>query len=165
MEIFDVYNRQGEIIRTEYNRRDLKDGEYCLGINAYIYNSEKQFLIQQRAFTKSFLAGAWDIHMGHAVTGESSEQAVIREVHEEIGILCKPEDLFFLFRNIRDDIHYLTDIYFIKTDAGIEECMIQESEVEAVKYISKDEMIALVNGMTHRPDEYRGCVLQQIERI
>lgn len=87
MEYFDILNidgsKSGKIAPKD---EELLEGEYDLGAHAYIHNSKGEFLIQKRVKTKQFLPGGWDIHMGHVMAGETSKEAIIREIDEELGI-------------------------------------------------------------------------------
>jgi len=87
MEHFDILYEDGSLSGKKAKKGEsLKQGQYYLGAHAYIHNSKGGFLLQQRSETKDFLPGGWDIHMGHVMAGETSEEAIIREIHEELGI-------------------------------------------------------------------------------
>jgi len=43
-----------------------------------------------------WLAGAWDVFGGHVEAGESGEQAIARELAEELGIVVVARDLVYL---------------------------------------------------------------------
>jgi 8-oxo-dGTP diphosphatase len=81
MEYFDILNEEG-IKNGEIAPKgeQLSNGQYYLAVHAYIHNSKGDFLLQKRSETKEFLPGAWDIHMGHVMAGETSETAIIREI-------------------------------------------------------------------------------------
>ena len=66
------------------------------------------FLLQKRSKTKDLLQGGWDIHMGHVIAGETSETAIIREIHEELGI--KIEDVTFIKRITWEKHNHFIDI-------------------------------------------------------
>ena len=60
MEQFDIIDRNGIPIGLLANKGTLlQRGQYYLGVHAYIFNSSKEFLVQQRSFTKEFLPGGW----------------------------------------------------------------------------------------------------------
>jgi 8-oxo-dGTP diphosphatase len=44
-------------------------------------------LLGQRSDDCDWLAGAWDVFGGHVEPGESGEQALVRELDEELGIV------------------------------------------------------------------------------
>lgn len=47
------------------------------------------------------------------------------------------------------------DIFVVCKDISISDLILQKSEVEEVKYVSRDEMINLIRNMDYRPEEYR----------
>jgi len=153
MEYFDILNKDGSVSGLIAKKGDeLSKGQYYLGVHIYIYNNNGEFLLQQRSRNKEFLPLGWDIHMGHVITGETSEQAIKREVLEEIGIAV--ENINCLGRVIWEVHNHMIDIYTLNQDINIEDIILQKSEVEAVKYVSKDEMLALIEKMDYRPLEY-----------
>ncbi|MFW6677069.1 radical SAM protein [Lacrimispora sp. AGF001] len=165
MEMFDVYSSNG--IRTgkiEDRKYELLDGEFRLGVNAYICNSQKQFLIQKRSAQKEILSGVWDIHMGHATTGEESDDTLFREIKEELGITLVPSNIRLKKRFVWYEEKYLLDLYFIVSDIKISECVLQKSEVDDVKYIDLDEMKYLIDRM-NRPLEYKRLVYKGVEDL
>jgi 8-oxo-dGTP diphosphatase len=53
-------------------------------------------LLGRRRDDCDWLAGAWDVFGGHVEAGESGEQAIARELTEEVGVVVVEGDLFFL---------------------------------------------------------------------
>lgn len=55
---------------------------------------------------KSYRPGNWDICKGHVESGEDHITTALRELHEESGIVLKPEDLYdcglFLYTKYKD---------------------------------------------------------------
>ncbi|BDU15420.1 NUDIX domain-containing protein [Lysobacter auxotrophicus] len=50
-------------------------------------------LLGKRRDDCDWLAGAWDVFGGHVEEGESGEQAIARELAEELGIVVEVDDL------------------------------------------------------------------------
>ena len=53
-------------------------------------------LLGRRRDDCDWLAGAWDVFGGHVEAGESGEQAIARELTEELGLVVEARDLFYL---------------------------------------------------------------------
>lgn len=56
---------------------------------------QKQVLLQHRGQTE-MLANKWDCISGHVEAQETVRQAMVREVHEELGIHIQADDLAFV---------------------------------------------------------------------
>lgn len=154
MECFDILNRDGsQTGEIAIKDSPLLDDQYDLGVHAYIHDSKGNFLIQKRKMTKTFLPGGWDIHMGHVIAGETSKEAIIREINEELGI--KLTDITFLKRILWEKYNHFIDIYVLCKDIDLSELTLQDSEVDDAKYITSTEMIELIKNMDYRPEDYR----------
>lgn len=164
-DIIDINgNRTGEV--SEKGKGTLlKDGQYYLGVHAYIYNSRNEFLLQQRALDKEFLPGGWDIHMGHVIAGETSKNGIIREIQEEIGLHAQDDRVRLIGRVIWEIYHHMIDIYFLQNDFEIDELRFQRDEVIGAKVVSVLDMLTLVSKMDYRPKEYRTIVSAEIKRL
>ena len=88
MEYFDVYNDKKEKTGRILPRKNsfLKEGEYQLIVLGIVERSDHTFLITRRALNKKWAAGDWEVSGGGAQSGETSFQAVRREILEETGL-------------------------------------------------------------------------------
>lgn len=164
MEYFDILNRDGSKSGNVATKGEqLSCGQYYMGAHAYIHNYKGEFILQKRSKTKEFLPSGWDIHMGHVMAGETSEEAIIREVFEEIGM--NVEKVTFIKRIVWEKYNHIIDIYVIVEDINLSELILQKSEVEDVKYISRDDMIKLIGKMDYRPEEYRKVMENYVRKI
>ena len=64
----------------------MKEGDYYISVLGVVRRSDGKFLITQRVMTKEWAPGWWEIPGGAVKAGESSLEAVIREVREETGL-------------------------------------------------------------------------------
>lgn len=165
-EKFDILGRDGNPTGQIANKgTKLRAGQYYLGVHAYIYNSQGAFLLQRRALDKEFLPGGWDIHMGHAVAGETSAECLKREIFEEIGLAIEGDSILPVKRMCWEQYHHMVDIYFLKVDFEIGRLSLQKSEVISVKSVSTGDMLSLVSAMDYRPEEYRRLVTDIIKSL
>lgn len=68
--------------------------------SCFLFNSEGDFLIQQRAFSKKTWPGVWSNSVcGHPLPGESTEKAVHRRIQYELGI--KSAEIFEALPNFQ----------------------------------------------------------------
>ena len=166
MEIFDILDNHGNPTgQTAPKGSPLSFGQYYLGTHVYIYNSALEFLIQQRAYDKKFLPGGWDVHLEHTMAGETSTQCAARGLKEEIGLTAPQNSFRFVYRVVREEMNHITDVYFLQTEFDISKLAVPNSEVIAVKAVNKTEMMEMVSKMHWRPDEYRRCIWNDIDKL
>ena len=166
MEQFDILGMNGEPTgRTADKGTALIDGEYYLGVHAYIYNSRGEFLLQQRSYDKAFLPGGWDIVLEHVIAGETSKEGIIRGIKEEIGLSVPENDVRFVKRFFWEIYHHIIDVYFLQMDFDINALKLQSTEVIAAKVVPKDEILEMVSKMYYRPAEYRRDIALEIKRL
>ena len=86
MEYWDIYdvNKQPTGRTMKRNDWNMKPGDYHLTVLGVLQNREGKYLITKRIMTKAWAAGWWEVSGGGVQAGESSIEAVRREVIEEI---------------------------------------------------------------------------------
>jgi isopentenyldiphosphate isomerase len=157
MELLDIRDRQGNKTGKIIQRGEpFLDGEYSLVVHIYICNSKGDYLIQKRSRKKRLLPGIWDITAGAVISGEESIDGAIREVQEEIGIVVNKEAMTFVNRLYRK--HSLADIWFAKVDFDITDCILQEDEVDEVKFVTPEVLYQMVSEADHRDEDYKDVV-------
>lgn len=144
MELWDIYaadrSRTG---RTMVRGDKIKSGEYHLVVHVCIFNAEGKMLIQQRQSFKEGWPNLWDISVGgSAVQGDTSKTAAEREVLEELGISLN-------LQGVRPNLTMnfdvgFDDIYLVEYNVEIEELKLQEEEVQAAKWVTKEEILELL---------------------
>jgi len=110
-----------------------------LVVAAALIDDEGRVLIAQRPEGKS-LAGLWEFPGGKVEPGETPEAALIRELHEELGITVKQACLapFVFASHSYDDFHLLMPLYLIRRWDGEPE----RREHGALKWVRPNDMRA-----------------------
>ena len=108
-EYLPIVNKQGEVIgkadRTScHNKKSEVEREQYLHpvVHLHVFSYNGELYLQRRSFQKTLLPGYWDTAVGgHISYGETVEEALCREVYEEIGIEnYTPEHIdTYLFRS------------------------------------------------------------------
>lgn len=148
MELIDIVdengNFTGEVLEKEKaHDRNLLHNE----IACFVINSNKEILLQKRSMNKRFNPGKWGLCAGHVDSGESLEDATIREIKEEIGLDVTVDELHtFTERevNIKEKNSHIAYFYYLVTDKKEDEFVIQEEELSEVKWFNVDYLIELV---------------------
>ena len=96
-EIFDIVDDSDEVMgsasRNEVHKRGLKHRS----VHLLIFNKQGSVLLQKRSMEKDTFPGTWDSSVsGHVDSGETYDEAVIRESWEELGVKFEgvPEKIF-----------------------------------------------------------------------
>jgi len=148
-ELVDIYGK--DRVRTGEARPRkglfLQEGEYMLYALALIENARGEFLITQRALDKSWGAGWWEVSGGGVLSGETPQQAIVREVAEETGLDVSRELLVpvYSYENVdlaRGD-NYLVDIFHFHMNVTPEAVTLQDSEAIDFKFASWADISAL----------------------
>ena len=88
-EFFPIVTENGEVIGCR-TRAYCHSGSFVLHpvVHLHVLNSAGNLYLQKRADNKDVQPGKWDTSVGgHIDFGETVEQALYREVREELGIL------------------------------------------------------------------------------
>jgi len=87
-EYFDIINNNGKIIGRA--KRSECHGNNSLAhrvVHVLVFNSNDELFLQKRSKNKFIQPGKWDTSVGgHLELGETFEEAVYREMKEELGI-------------------------------------------------------------------------------
>ena len=139
MEIRDLYDSNKCLTgKTFVKGEQVPKGYYYLIVAVILENSLGQFLIQKRVLRKG---GKWALTAGHPKSGESSLEGLCSEASEELGIDIKNDVPKLVDTWINND--QIFDIYYLKKDIDINDIVIQEEEVDDVRYASYDEIIEM----------------------
>ena len=92
MEWNDIYDKDRNLTgRTHRRGSKWGAGEYGLVVCVWVHDGNGNLLLTRRAPQKSF-PGTWENPGGAAQAGESSLQAIRRELFEETGIRAEEGD-------------------------------------------------------------------------
>lgn len=144
-EYTDLYdenkNLTGEkLFREKGTKLIVPKGRYSIVVLAFIENSKGEFLFQMTSKRKK---NVWATTGGHVKSGQTSKEAIIEEIKEELGIDINENEIK-LFKTYKYDDAF-KDVFYIKKDIDINSLTYQEDEVEYVKYLTKDEILDLIN--------------------
>lgn len=134
MEFWDIYDKNKRLTGRTMQRNDwcLQDGEYHLTVLGVVRHTDGRFLITRRVLTKAWAAGWWEVPGGAAMAGETSREAVNREVLEETGLNVAAIDakplVCYKRENPGEGDNYFVDCYRFTLDFSQSDVKIRENE-------------------------------------
>lgn len=147
MELLDVLDEEGNLTGNKEDKDIIHEkGLWHREVCVLIRNRKGEYLIQKRAATKKQAPNKWGMTAGHVDAGEDFEEAMIREIREELGIEVALEELTPLstfkeaFENETTTNNNYTRYYFYATNRKIEDYTICLEELSELKYITIEEM-------------------------
>lgn len=160
MDIYDLYDDLGNPVGERAPRNTpLPKNRNILVAHVYIQNDEGLYLIQKRSMRKEILPGMWDVTTGAVLAGEDGKQGAIREALEEVGLRLEPVQMRHLGFCVKPPA--LWDVWYASAKFRKENCVLQNSEVDEIRLVSKKEMLELFAEQGHRPQSY----LKKLEEL
>ena len=143
MELLDIYdnegNKTGKVIKRGDKSVQLSENEHIAVAVIFIENNKGEFLMQKTSTEKG---GLFSSTGGHIDSGETPLSTIRREVEEELGINVDNDTIeeygFILYDK---PLRYM---FYLKKDIDINDIKVQKEEVEYVKYMTKEEILNLI---------------------
>lgn len=143
MEFNDIYDKDRRLTGRLHRRGDRwHKGEYGLVVCVWVYDGRGNLLLTRRAPQKTY-AGTWENSGGGAQAGETSLQAIVRELFEETGIRAR-ESEFELLESGRDNIAFY-DYYCLHRDISLSDIVLQPGETDDVQWATFQQIHAMID--------------------
>lgn len=158
MELLDVLDENGNKTGVTKTKEEIyKTGEWFRSVHIWIINDDNELLLQRRSLNKTTYPNLWAVSVsGHVVAGETSMEAVIREIKEEIDIDITIDQCEYLFtirrQNIFDNCinRVYDDNYLVRLNIDVNNAKIQQTELNEIRYFNIDNLkIMLENRDPH----------------
>ena len=134
MELNDIYDKDRNLTGRLHQRgTPWGPGEYGLVVCVWVYDGRGHILLTRRAKGKSF-AGTWENSGGAAQAGETSRQAIARELFEETGIRAEEDAFELLDTDI--DRNTIYDFYALKHSVHLRDVVLLPGETDGVQWAS-----------------------------
>lgn len=154
MELIQIVDENGnfteEIMdKEEAHNKNLLHNE----VACFIINDKSQVLLQKRSPNKRFHPGIWALCAGHVAAYETLEEAMLREIKEEVGLVVPKIDLHpFSERKIslRATNSHITYFYYVRCNKKEQEFKIQEDELSEVRWFNIDLVIEMIKNEDNR---------------
>ena len=142
-EVIDIYDEnKNKTGRTKIRHKEvLEPGEYILGAQAVIINSNDEILISKRARNKKLLPSKWECNAGAIHSGEDVLDGLKREIYEELGITLDKDKAIFLKTALNGNI--FKEIFVFRKDVSLDEIKFIDGEAEDAKWVNIDEFMRM----------------------
>lgn len=148
-ELWDVYTiDRKKTGKTCYRgeQSNLADDEFHLWVMVWIKNPiTGKYLISQRTADKDTDPLKWETVAGHSISGDTSLDAALREVYEEVGIELKAEDAKILATKVALTIdgrrnNWIRDSFYFETTMEPDLNKATTNEVIQTKWLTFEEI-------------------------
>ena len=134
MEWNDIYDKDRQLTGRVHKRGTRwRSGEYGLVVCVWVYDGQGRLLLTRRAPEKSF-AGTWENSGGAAKVGETSRQAIARELFEETGIRAEESEFEYIGSD-RDRCTFF-DFYCLKRQTPLEQIVLLPGETDGAQWVT-----------------------------
>ena len=142
----DIYDENRQPTgRVHLRGTPWKPGEYGLVVCVWVYDGRGHLLLTRRAPGKSF-AGTWENSGGAAKAGETSREAISRELFEETGIRADPEEFELLCTD--RDRNTIYDFYCLRRAVSLKDTVLLPGETDGIMWASFGKIHWMIR--THR---------------
>lgn len=132
LEILEVVDTQGQVVGAA-PRKQVHGNNDLLHrvVHVLVQDQEGRLLLQKRASHKRVAPGRWDTSVGgHVDCGETIQEAMYREMEEELGI--RPHNLQFAYQYIHSN-DFESELVYTYTCGYLGQVQYNPEEIEAVK--------------------------------
>ena len=116
-----------------------KRGKVWLAVSGLVKSSDGKWLVVKKRY--GGLIGQWSLPAGFVNEGETSDEAVIREVKEETGITCTVKGLMGLRTGVIKEEISDNMLVFLLEPLESEEVQHQDDELYEAGFIAPEELL------------------------
>lgn len=152
-EQIDVLNMDGTPSGYSCGRTKIHaEGLWHRTVHIWAFDGEGKILFQLRSTQKENNPGLYDTSCaGHITAGDSSLNAAVRELREELGVTKSSRDLEYVFEAIHKSVlnggSYLDNEYYdvykiVLSDEEIQSLVPQPGEVDGFVWMTREQFFA-----------------------
>lgn len=142
MELIDIVDKNNELTGQIYERElAYKKGLWRRTVSCWIMNEKGEILLQRRAKNKKMNPNKWAKTGGQVDSGESVEEAILREVNEELGIKIFKEQakIVDIYKGNDKNRRFSYNFIFV-VKFKIDDYILQKEEVSEVRYVTIEDL-------------------------
>lgn len=141
MELVDIVNENNELTgQVEERWKAIEKGLWRRTVSCWIMNEKGEILLQKRAPNKRRNPNKWAKTGGQVDSKETPEEAIFREVKEELGIEIPKEQIKVVnIRKSEKEKRFAYNFLFV-VNYKLEDYTLQKEEVSEVRYYTIEEL-------------------------
>lgn len=143
MEYLDIVDENNELTGLVMERKMAHDKVlWHRHVTSWIMNKNGEILLQKRAASKPRNPNKWAKTGGHVDSNEKAEDAIVREIKEEIGIDIPKEQVVIdsIYKSTNPNNKFFGYNFIFVIDVKIKDFKLQKEEVSEVKYVTIEEL-------------------------
>lgn len=153
-EFLDVVDECDQLTGKKKLRIEIhRDGDWHREVHIFVYNGKGEILLQLRGPHQEMYPNCWDVSVGgHVSAGSNYLESALKELEEELGVKTRSEELQEYFYQLRDETvdavrrvinRKHRKVYAYRFDGRAEDLKPEEGTITALKFFTKEEMMAL----------------------
>ena len=146
-------NEENEVIGLT-PREDFYEGKIIhRGVHLMLFNSKKEIAIMKRSSGKRWYPNLYTFSVSGTVDNETTQECIVRETKEEVGLELKPRELFTFRHSDKQDNAFAT-LFFAIDDS---KTTLDKEEITQVDWVKLDW---LKTDMENHPEKYTYTMLE-----
>lgn len=158
-EIFDLVDQDDNVIGTATRDECHKNNLRHRAVHILVFNPKGELFIQKRSKTKDVFPGLLEgSASGHVSSGETYEEAAVRELEEELGIKDHKLNEVAKFQMKVGKEHEIVKVLMLRCDCAAK---VSSEEAEEGKFMPYKEVRQMIKA---EPDKFSPCFRIAIDK-
>lgn len=154
---YNMYEKDGSIVGKINPKHELRQNKWLQGVSGFVVNEKGEILLEKRTST-GLTPDKIDLVSGHMDKEETPEQAMIRELREEVGIETTKKNsnleqlgtIPLIFTSRGSKRKFMITFFYCKYNG--QAIQKQNTEVDKIMWLPMSEAFDLIrNGKTKFP--------------
>lgn len=160
MDVIDLYDEERRVTGRLHRRGEpIPAGLRMLVVCVWVSDGNGRLLLTKRAPEKRSCPNTWENSGGAALAGETSRQAIARELFEETGLQVARGEFQLLESAATVDAFY--DFYFVTCPVPIAAVRLQPGETCDAKWATLDQVREMIRQNLLAPPIAKRFLLQE----